>query len=145
MAPGLYRGVPVFLTLRAAKTDRLDRGQRVTLHCNCGSGARGCPVHMLERRYHERRECDMYVSKHAPLFVLSDGTPLSARVARAYLQRALRAVGVTPDQFTCHSFRIGRASEMRRQRYDDSSIMKAGRWSSSAYKLYLRGFGPEFE
>jgi hypothetical protein len=37
-----------------------------------------------------------------------------------------------------HSFRIGGATEAKRLGFDDDTIMQWGRWSSNAYKKYIR-------
>ena len=77
-------------------------------------------------------------SSPGPLFIFSDGSPLSRpRLVRS-LRQALRDSGVDDSHFSGHSFRIGAATTASRAGLSDSLIKMLGRWESSAFTLYVR-------
>jgi hypothetical protein len=47
-------------------------------------------------------------------------------------------IDLDPDLYNTHSFRFGRATDMATQGYTDIQIRMAGRWSSAAYKKYIK-------
>ena len=54
------------------------------------------------------------------------------------MRRALTKVGINPDLYACHSFRIGAATVAHMKGIEDSTIMTLGRWKSNAYQRYVR-------
>lgn len=73
-----------------------------------------------------------------PLFVFSNGTPLSRVDLVKHMRAALSQAGVDTSHFSGHSFRIGAASTAARAGYNDSFIQTLGRWKSSAFTAYVR-------
>ena len=73
-----------------------------------------------------------------PLFLGSDGTPLSKQRLVREVRAALEAGGVQPDGYSGHSFRVGAATTAARQGMEDSTIQTLGRWKSEAYKRYVK-------
>ncbi len=71
-------------------------------------------------------------------FSRQDGTDLSPSYVTRHLRSILSTIGLPPDDFNNHSFRIGRATDMARQGFTDTQICMAGRWSSSAFKKYIK-------
>ncbi|XP_069186848.1 uncharacterized protein [Procambarus clarkii] len=57
---------------------------------------------------------------------------------RPILRSALTALGLPPDDYAPHSFRIGRATQLSRDGLATSEIMAVGRWKSSALTSYVR-------
>ena len=72
------------------------------------------------------------------LFLLPDGHPLTRIMILRHLRRFLEAAGINSALYNCHSFRIGRATDMLCQNYSAEVIKKVGRWNSDAYTRYLR-------
>ena len=71
------------------------------------------------------------------LFLFQDGRPLTRAVLTAQLREILAGAGVSGN-FSSHSFRIGAATVAARNGIPDHLIQALGRWSSSAYQLYIR-------
>ena len=72
-----------------------------------------------------------------PLFLFQDGRPLSHALLTSWLRGILSAVGIQGN-FSSHSFRIGAATVAARNGIPDHQIQALGRWTSSAYLLYIR-------
>ena len=72
-----------------------------------------------------------------PLFLLRDGRPLSRALLTSWLRGILSAAGIQGN-FSSHSFRIGAATVAARNGIQDHQIQALGRWTSSAYLLYIR-------
>ena len=72
-----------------------------------------------------------------PLFVYSDGSPLSKSKLNKKLQHVLSAAG-WQGRFTLHSFRVGAASTAASLGFPDHLIKALGRRSSEAYQVYIR-------
>ena len=72
-----------------------------------------------------------------PLFLFQDGRPLSRALLTSWLRGILSAAGI-PGNFSSHSFRIGAATVAARNGIPDHQIQALGRWTSSAYLLYIR-------
>jgi len=67
-----------------------------------------------------------------------DGQPLTKGHFTAKVREALKAVGLPEDNFAGHSFRIGAATAAASVGIEDSVIRTMGRWSSSAFLVYIR-------
>lgn len=72
-----------------------------------------------------------------PLFLFRDGRPLSRALLTSWLRGILSAAGIQGN-FSSHSFRIGAATVAARNGIPDHQIQALGRWTSSAYLLYIR-------
>ena len=73
-----------------------------------------------------------------PLFIYQDGSYLSKAKLGQALNRVLTAAGIDPTFYKGHSFRIGAATTAAACGVEDSLIQKMGRWSSDAFRLYIR-------
>ncbi len=72
------------------------------------------------------------------LFKFRDGRPLTkARFVEA-VRSALATAGLNPKDYAGHSFRIGAATTAHSRGLNDSTIQTLGRWSSSAYLVYIK-------
>lgn len=71
-------------------------------------------------------------------YCLQNGSPLSPSYVTNQLRSILYQIGLSPQDYNNHSFRIGKATDMARQGYTDTQICMAGRWSSSAFKKYIK-------
>ncbi len=92
-----------------------------------------CPVATLS--------CYLSVRPHLgrkPLFI----TLLGPTVTRSFLvDNLLKALIHTKhgsSGFNSHSFRVGRTTDLVLQGKSDAFIQKVGRWSSTAYRKYIR-------
>lgn len=73
-----------------------------------------------------------------PLFICSNGTPLSRPLLVQKMREALASAGVETSSYSGHSFRIGAATTAARAGLSDSLIQTLGRWKSSAFTAYIR-------
>ena len=77
-------------------------------------------------------------SQQGPLFLFSDGTPLSRQRLVAELRQALSACGFDCNLYAGHSFRIGATTTAAAKSVEDSTIGTLGRCWSDAYQQYIR-------
>jgi hypothetical protein len=73
-----------------------------------------------------------------PFFRFEDGTPLTKPRFVEAARSCLGQVGLDPNSYAGHSFRIGAATSAARAGLEDSTIRALGRWSSTAFLTYLR-------
>lgn len=73
-----------------------------------------------------------------PLFCHADGSPVTRTQFSAVLTKCVNQSNLSDAHFTSHSFRIGRATDLATKGYPSSVIMKLGRWTSQAFRLYIR-------
>ena len=122
---------PHFLSVRikTSKTDPFREGVTVYLGV---TGCSLCPVAAI-LSYMVLRGGDS-----GPFFFLfeNDDYLTRDRFVRD-LRSALSAVGCRPQDYACHSFRIGVATAAARAGVADSLIQTLGRWQSSAFQLYI--------
>ena len=117
------------VTLKQSKTDPFRQGIDIFLGA---TGATLCPV-LAMVAYLALRE-----KSQGPLFVRSNGNPLSRAFLVDSLKGALQQCGVDPTNYNGHSFRIGAATTAAACGIEDATIKMLGRWQSSAYTLYIR-------
>ena len=117
----------VCLRIKQSKTDPFRQGIDVFV----GATRKAvCPVDTL-LLYLEVRS-----STAGLLFIHADGIPLTRASLVSRLKQALCQVGIQPDTFNRHSFRIGATAAQGG--VEDSLIQTLGRWKSDAYKLYIK-------
>ena len=71
-------------------------------------------------------------------FVNSKGLPIKRFFVEKHLKGLLKSIGHDVKKFNTHSFRVGRASDLASEGASDPIIREVGRWSSSAFKKYIR-------
>ena len=107
-----------------SKTDPFRMGQQVTIW---STGNELCPVKATLE----------YIRHHptgtGPLFTFANGTFLTRQRWSELVQSVISDININT-----HSFRIGGASAAATAGIPDSTIQIMGRWSSEAFKLYLR-------
>lgn len=118
----------VFMHLKFSKTDQFGKGTNIVL---ARTDTDVCPVSALMSYLHVRG------STPGPLFLLSDGTPLTKGKLNVHLQHVLKQCG-WPGIFTLHSFRVGAATTAASLGFPDYLIQALGRWTSDAYKVYVK-------
>ena len=83
-----------------------------------------------------------YVALHGPapglLFIFDDGPPLTKAVFIKRVREALVSMGLNPQDYAGHSFRIGAATTAAQVGLEDSVIRSLGRWNSDAFYRYIR-------
>ena len=76
--------------------------------------------------------------RHGPLFSFVCGTPVSYFYFNSSLKSILKFVGLSPDFYKSHSFRIGAETSAAARGVSLSVIQNMGRWKSNAFKNYIR-------
>ena len=77
-------------------------------------------------------------SKEGPFFLFEDERPLTKSMFTTKIREGLKAVGLPEQNFAGHNFHIGVATAAASVGIEDSVIRTMGRWSSSAFLLYIR-------
>ena len=75
--------------------------------------------------------------KGQPFFVFRDGSPVKPNHMSAVLKTILLEAGMNPSNFSVHSFRIGRSSDLLKLGLSVETIKKLGRWKSNAVFRYF--------
>jgi integrase len=57
---------------------------------------------------------------------------------RALIRSRLKKCGITPSQYSTHSFRRGGATEAAKAGIQDSTIQRHGRWKSTCFMRYTQ-------
>ena len=73
-----------------------------------------------------------------PLFTRADGSPLIRLWFVDRVKQTLSLTGIEALAYNSHSFHIGATTTAAAAGISDSLIKTLGRWSSSAYQIYIR-------
>ena len=115
--------------LRRSKCDQVGKGVDVVVG---RTGTEVCPVHAIVAYIHLRGDAD------GAFFRRPDGTPVSKQWFIERMRDILTALGLPPDHYAGHSFRIGAATTAALAGVEDSTIQVLGRWHSAAFVQYIR-------
>lgn len=118
------------LTVPFSKTDQSGKGSSIQLVESDTQAI--CPILLLLRYLSVRPNIG------GQLFIHMDGSPLTRYQFTSVLNKSIDIIGLSSSLYTSHSFRIGAASDSFLKGHSESEIMKKGRWSSNAYKSYIR-------
>ncbi|RXN17693.1 proline and serine-rich 1-like protein [Labeo rohita] len=77
-------------------------------------------------------------SPQEPLFLTENGKMATRFWFNKHFLKVLSASGISPEHYSLHSFRIGAATTAASAGISDETIRVMGRWSSEAYRLYIR-------
>ena len=72
-----------------------------------------------------------------PFFVTKDGSPLRKQKFIMELRKVLAIMGLCPEQYAGHSFRIAAATAAAIADVEDSTIQTLRRWNSAAFLSYI--------
>lgn len=122
----------ISLRLKVSKADPFRKG--VTIHYFRNSPV--CPITCFHNYFQVRKA--LGCAPELPLFVCSDGTPLTRSSFCLFLKQILSVAGLNPEQYSGHSFRIGAATTAAACSIEDHLIKTLGRWSSDCYIRYIR-------
>ena len=81
-----------------------------------------------------------YEHDNEPLYIFRDGTPVSTRNFRKLLKILLKSLNLDPSLYDTHSFRIGRATDLKKHGYSIEEIKALGRWKSNSVYKYLKQY-----
>lgn len=117
--------------LASSKTDQRGKGTQVAIQ-QVKKFPSLCPVH------HLRNYVAIRPRVRGPLLVHFNGSPLTRFQFQAVLKKAASALGWEVGHYSSHSFRIGAATTAALNGTPLESIMRRGRWKSSAVRGYIR-------
>ena len=117
------------IRLKASKTDPFRKGVDVVVG---RTNNKLCPVSAMLSY--------LVVRGNQPgfLFHFQDGKLLTKNRFVEAIRSVISKLGLNPRDYAGHSFRIGAATTAGACGLSDSTIQMLGRWSSSAYLLYIR-------
>ncbi|XP_073800756.1 uncharacterized protein [Danio rerio] len=119
--------------IKQSKTDQLRRGHPIYIF-DIPSPTQ--PFQTLKAYMHYRRAQEP--NRSAPLFTDDANRPVTRFWFQFHLKEILRISGFPPEPFSSHSFRIGAATTAAHNGLSQQQIQTLGRWSSNAYKSYIR-------
>ena len=73
-----------------------------------------------------------------PLFLTERGHPLTRIQFSSLLKQCATMCGLPAYRYNTHSFRIGKVTQMAHDNVSDLNIRQIGRWSSDAFRRYIR-------
>ena len=114
----------VTIYIKKSKTDPFRQGCTIKLW---KQGKSLCPVHNL--RYYRF----LTGNQAGPLFRFSNGSFLTRQILSRLIHQC-----IPQADLNTHSFRIGGASAAHAAGIPDTTIQALGRWSSNAFRTYLR-------
>ena len=94
-----------------------------------------CPVAEIIKFAKMRKPWD---TRQDPFLVSRTGKPIVAEYIRKQLKTGIKNLNLDPNLYDTHSFRIGRATDLRKQGLSVEDIKTQGRWKSNAVYKYLR-------
>lgn len=120
---------------------------QITLNMKHHKHSKGAPLPITLYRSSDTEICPVAAlsdylnvrgSKPGPLFISEASLPIQSSQFARTLNECVRTIGLSPEQYTSHSFRIGGASYAHQNNLSDTQIRRLGRWRSSAYLRYIR-------
>ena len=79
-----------------------------------------------------------YVDENEQFFIFRDRSPVQLDHVRKVLKLLIQKLNLDPSKFGCHSFRIGRCSELIKLGYSIEAVKRLGRWRSNAVYRYIK-------
>ena len=70
------------------------------------------------------------------LFTLM-GNQLTSYQYNHILKQGIVLIGLPPERYSSHSFRIGAATMASQNGFSEEEIKEMGRWKSSAFQIYV--------
>ena len=119
--------------LKSPKEEAIRKGVNVELF---STDTLTCPVSAWKKW---RKIDKLNLSPTKPVFRMTDGKCFTGALFNTHLKQLLgKYVNYDKNKFLSHSFRAGLASMMASSGYEDSIIMRQGRWNSQAFKIYCK-------
>ena len=118
------------VVIRWSKT--CQSGTPTSLRIPCEPDINMCPVCAMKHYFSIKSSLGVYLFKH------QNGRPLTRTQFSAVLFKCIALSPYKGSTILSHSFRIGRASDLAGKGVPEDTIMKLGRWRSSAYRSYIR-------
>lgn len=106
---------------------------------------KSCQLKLAKGRIQEYCPVDMFIQyvrhctgKLGYVFRKLDGSPVDRSDLVRVLKLCLDLLGIENSRYNCHSFRIGRTTDLALVGVPAEKIKLIGRWSSDAYQKYIK-------
>jgi len=123
------------LFLRRSKTDVDNKGVLIYIGC---SKEPSCCAYCAMCAYLKFRNTLQPFDDDSPLFIVPGGNVLAKTYMISTTRLLLCMSGYNPALYSGHSFRAGAATTAGDSGFRDWELKMLGRWTSSAYNIYLR-------
>ena len=125
--------------IKNPKENKTPQGVKVDIFENTGSLNWLCAV----KAYEKYQLVSNGPNPNQPLFTLQDGSGYTGRMFNEDVKTLLTGrIDTSLGPLTTHSFRAGMATMMAEAGCTNDQIQLAGRWSSDAFKLYIKTARP---
>ena len=123
------------ILLKTQKKDRVGKDEVVDVF---GTNNFFCPIKAYKK--YQKSTSKLSFAAHKPIFRTEDGKTYTGKMFNADLKALLGSVidYSSMGKVSSHSFRIGITTMLGKLGFSDQEIMAMGRWSSSAFELYIR-------
>ena len=125
------------ILLKTQKKDRIGKNEVVDVF---GTNNFFLPTQSLQKVSKINVETCICSTAQKPNFRTEDGKAYTGKMFNEDLKTLLGSVidYTTMGKISSHSFRIGITTMLGKLGFSDQDIMAIGRWSSSAFELYIR-------
>ena len=120
----------IHLDIKHSKTNKSGIAETIVIY---STSDMTCPVKAVSKLLNVN--CN--VSQSAPFFTNSDGKPLTQRKFNLLLRDLTKSIS-KHGVISGHSFRSGLISLFAKKGFSDESLKLIGRWSSRAFKVYIK-------
>ena len=131
----------MLIVLYTSKTHgKGDRPQYIKINAMINNGEKPtnfCPIR-LTQDYIRIRNNKINPTPEQNFFLFSDGSTINPCHVRSVLRQSLENLQLKSKLYDTHSFRIGRATDLRRMGKHVEDIKQWGRWKSNTVYKYLR-------
>ena len=118
------------IKIRYSKTDQKGDSEKLSIENSVNMAV--CPVRAISEFY------AVGPRQRGLFFIHFGGDPLTFFQFNHILRQGIKAIGLSPNDFSSHSFRIGAATTAFLCGIPEERIKEMGRWKSSAVQLYIR-------
>ena len=120
----------IHLDIKNSKTNKSGVAETIVIYSTNDST---CPV----RAVHKLICNNVNISQNSPFFINENGKPLTQRKFNSILKTLTKSIA-KHGVISGHSFRSGITSMLAKKGFSDSCLKKIGRWSSRAFKAYIK-------
>lgn len=123
------------ILLKTQKKDRIGKNEVVDVFKTDNFF---CPIKAFKK--YKKSVSTLTFSSQKPSFRTADGKSYTGKMFNKDLKKLLESVidYRSMGKISSHSFRIGITTMLGKLGFSDNDIMAIGRWSSSAFELYIR-------
>ena len=125
----------IIINFRCHKTNKFGRfNAKVAVDCTCPDPI--CGVHILWRFLNLRNK-EFGATAEEPVFLqIRNNMPMLQTHMRVLVRNVITSMGLKGEDYSPHSLRSGRCSDLKRANKPDWAIKAWGRWRTDCWKKY---------